>query len=160
VNPVRPDFVASVEQRLPDLAGRRLQEMDEADIDMEVLSLTVPGLRQDLKAGEGVEAARAAHAYLAAAVAKHASRFAGSGTGRVSDLLWQWELHGADSAGRSGRWGDHRDVPGRLPRRQGRAWHCRELHRHRHAAPRWLPDRRVLGQLRHAPARLAELGVV
>ena len=56
--PFWPDFVASVEQRLPDLTGRRLQEMDEAGIDMQVLSLTVPGVQQELKAGEAIEAAR------------------------------------------------------------------------------------------------------
>ena len=40
-------FVADVERRLPDFTEYRLAEMDATGIDIQVLSLTVPGVQAD-----------------------------------------------------------------------------------------------------------------
>jgi predicted TIM-barrel fold metal-dependent hydrolase len=63
-------------KRLLDLGGLRLQEMDEAGIDIQVISHTAPGL-QKLPADVAVPLARRVNDRLAAAIAKHPSRFAG-----------------------------------------------------------------------------------
>jgi 2,3-dihydroxybenzoate decarboxylase len=62
--------------RLPDFTEYRLPEMDEAGIDMQVLSLTVPGLQVDVEPELAVENARFANDYTAEVVAKHPDRFA------------------------------------------------------------------------------------
>jgi len=60
----------------PEIGERRLQSMDEAGITVQVLSNTGPG--PDLVSGpEGVAIAREMNDHLAAAIARHASRFAG-----------------------------------------------------------------------------------
>ena len=65
-----------VVDRLCDLGDRRLAEMDAAGIDMQVLSLAAPGVEQ-MEAAEAVPMASATNDYLAEAVAKHPTRFAG-----------------------------------------------------------------------------------
>ncbi len=61
---------------LPDMGDKRLQYMDEAGIDMQVLSNSGPG--PDLVAGaDGIAIAREMNDYLAAAVERQPSRFAG-----------------------------------------------------------------------------------
>ena len=61
---------------LPDLGEQRLKAMDEAGIDVEVLSNSGPG--PDLVPGpDGVAMAREINDHLAAACAKHPDRFAG-----------------------------------------------------------------------------------
>jgi len=62
--------------RLCDLDDRRIADMDEALIDMQVLSLTSPGIEQ-LDASGAVALARDANDCLAEAVRRHPSRFAG-----------------------------------------------------------------------------------
>ena len=62
--------------RLGDLDARRIADMDEALIDVQVLSLTSPGTEQ-LEAAEAVALAREANDLLADAVRRHPSRFAG-----------------------------------------------------------------------------------
>lgn len=60
----------------PEIGARRLQYMDEAGITVQVLSNTGPG--PDLVPGtDGVEMAREMNDHLAAAIAKHPTRFAG-----------------------------------------------------------------------------------
>jgi len=76
-SPVSPDFMESVGRRLPDFTDYRLPEMDEAGVDIQVLSHTVPGVQQDMEAGRAVEAARAANDYLAEVINQHPARFAG-----------------------------------------------------------------------------------
>ncbi len=63
-------------EQLCDLDDRRIADMDAAGIDMQVLSLTAPGVEQ-LDATEAVALAREANDYLAQAVRRHPSRFAG-----------------------------------------------------------------------------------
>ena len=67
---------ANLIERLCDVGGKRLAEMDSAGIDMQVLSLTAPGVEQ-LEAAEAIALAREANDYLADAVRKNPARFAG-----------------------------------------------------------------------------------
>ena len=61
---------------LPDIGDQRLKSMDDAGIDMQVLSNSGPG--PDLVAGaDGIAIAREMNDYLAAAVARNPARFAG-----------------------------------------------------------------------------------
>lgn len=68
--------MAQLLDQLCDLDDRRIADMDEASIDMQVLSLTSPGVEQ-LDATEAVTLAREANNHLAEAVRRHPSRFAG-----------------------------------------------------------------------------------
>jgi predicted TIM-barrel fold metal-dependent hydrolase len=67
---------AQLIDQLCDLDGHRIADMDAAGIDMQVLSLTAPGVEQ-LDATAAVELARDANDRLADAVRRHPSRFAG-----------------------------------------------------------------------------------
>jgi uncharacterized protein len=67
---------ANLIERLCDLDSGRLAEMDAAGIDMQVLSLTAPGVEQ-LDAADAIPLARDSNDYLATAVKKHPTRFAG-----------------------------------------------------------------------------------
>jgi uncharacterized protein len=67
---------ANLIERLCDIGAKRLAEMDAAGIDMQVVSLTAPGVEQ-LEAGEAIALAREANDYLADAVNKNPARFAG-----------------------------------------------------------------------------------
>jgi uncharacterized protein len=62
--------------RLADIGGKRLAEMDAAGIDMQVLSLQYPGTEQCEEA-EAIAVAQEANDFLAAAIKKHPTRFAG-----------------------------------------------------------------------------------
>jgi len=63
-------------ERIQDLGERRLQDMDDSGIDMQVLSLTSPGV-QVFDAATAGAVARDANDELAAAVASHPDRYAG-----------------------------------------------------------------------------------
>jgi uncharacterized protein len=63
-------------EQLCDLDDRRIAEMDAAGIDVQVLSLTAPGVEQ-LDAADAAALAREANDTLADAVRRHPSRFAG-----------------------------------------------------------------------------------
>jgi predicted TIM-barrel fold metal-dependent hydrolase len=65
--------------QLSDLGERRIADMDAAGIDVQVLSLVSPGVDQ-LDATEAAELARDANDFLADAVRRHPSRFAGFAT--------------------------------------------------------------------------------
>jgi uncharacterized protein len=74
-----PQVAAGITQlldRLCDLDDRRIADMDAAGIDVQVLSLTSPGVEQ-LGATEAVILAREANDHLADAVRRHPNRFAG-----------------------------------------------------------------------------------
>jgi uncharacterized protein len=68
--------LAQLIDQLCDLDDRRIADMDAAGIDVQVLSLTSPGVEQ-LDATEAVALARQANDRLAAAVRRHPSGFAG-----------------------------------------------------------------------------------
>ena len=61
---------------LTDVGQQRLQHMDEAGITMQVLALTSPGV-QVMDSATAVSFARTANDYLADAIARHPTRFAG-----------------------------------------------------------------------------------
>lgn len=73
---VKPEFVADMLARLPDVTRWRLPEMDDNGIAMQVLSLTVPGIEADGDAGRAVANARFVNDHLAGVVAGHPDRFA------------------------------------------------------------------------------------
>jgi predicted TIM-barrel fold metal-dependent hydrolase len=62
--------------RLCDLAGDRLKDMDEAGIDMQVLSLSTPGCEQ-FSPTDGAALSRKANDELAKAIKRHPDRFIG-----------------------------------------------------------------------------------
>jgi 2,3-dihydroxybenzoate decarboxylase len=64
-------------RKLPDFTEYRLPEMDAAGIDVQVLSLTVPGLQTGVDAATARDDARIANDYLARVVAGHPHRFRG-----------------------------------------------------------------------------------
>ena len=62
--------------RLCELGEKRITEMDDAGIDMQVLSLSAPGVEQ-MEPPDAIAMARDTNDYLADAVKKHPTRFAG-----------------------------------------------------------------------------------
>src|SRR3954463_1022442 len=66
----------NVSERLQDLGARRIADMDATGIDMQILSLTSPGV-QVLKRDPAVAMARLANDQLAEAIRRHPTRFAG-----------------------------------------------------------------------------------
>ncbi|MEV8395432.1 MULTISPECIES: amidohydrolase family protein [unclassified Streptomyces] len=73
----RPDFLADVERRLPDFTDLRLKDMDEHGVDMQVLSLTNPGVQMQPDARVAVSDAQLANDVLAGVVKANPTRFAG-----------------------------------------------------------------------------------
>jgi 2,3-dihydroxybenzoate decarboxylase len=104
-SPVSPDFMESIGRRLPDFTQWRIPEMDDAGVDIQVLSHTVPGVQQDMAAGQAAEAARAANDYLTGVIEKHPDRFAGlaalplqdpaAAVAELNRAVGQLGLHGA-----------------------------------------------------------------
>jgi len=70
---------AKLMEQLCDIDAKRLAEMDAAGIDMQILSLTAPGVEQ-AETADAIAIARDANDYLAAAVKKHPARFGGFAT--------------------------------------------------------------------------------
>ena len=66
----------AVAERLEDLGQRRIADMDATGIDMQILSLTSPGV-QIFDADAAVGLARSANDELAEAIAKHPTRYTG-----------------------------------------------------------------------------------
>jgi predicted TIM-barrel fold metal-dependent hydrolase len=75
---------AKLFEQLCDLGDKRIAEMDAANIDVQVLSLTSPGTEQ-LEAAEAVALARDSNDRLADAVRSHPTRFAGFATLPTAD---------------------------------------------------------------------------
>jgi 2,3-dihydroxybenzoate decarboxylase len=71
------EYAQEVGRRLADFTEYRLPEMDASGVDVQVLSLTVPGLQIELDTPGAVDAARYANDHLAKVVANHPDRFAG-----------------------------------------------------------------------------------
>lgn len=74
---VRPELGERYERRLPDFTEYRLSEMDDAGIDIQVLSLTSPGLQIELDAERARDSARFANDHLAKVIAQQPDRFRG-----------------------------------------------------------------------------------
>jgi uncharacterized protein len=66
-------------EQLEDAGDKRVAEMDAAGIDMQVLSINAPGTEQ-MEVADAVTVAREANAFLADAVKKYPTRFAGLAT--------------------------------------------------------------------------------
>jgi 2,3-dihydroxybenzoate decarboxylase len=73
----KTEFAEHIRPRLTDFSEYRLSEMDNAGIDIQVLSLTVPGLQVDIDPGLARDNARFANEYLAKAIGEHPDRFRG-----------------------------------------------------------------------------------
>jgi 2,3-dihydroxybenzoate decarboxylase len=73
----KPGIGERYQSRLTDFTEYRLPEMDDAGIDIQVLSLTAPGLQVDIDAERARDNARFANDYLAKVVAEHPDRFRG-----------------------------------------------------------------------------------
>lgn len=71
------DYTQEWLRKLPDFTQYRLPEMDAAGVDIQVLSLTVPGLQVDIDASTAREKAQRTNDYLAQVVAEHPARFRG-----------------------------------------------------------------------------------
>lgn len=68
-----------IEERLVDLAGERIRAMDDAGIDVQVLSLTTPGM-SNLDTADAVSLARSTNDLIADTVAGRPERFQGFAT--------------------------------------------------------------------------------
>jgi uncharacterized protein len=68
-----------VENRLEDLSAARLRHMDESGVDVQVISLTTPGV-QNLDAANAVSIAQQANDLIAQTVRSHPDRFEGFAT--------------------------------------------------------------------------------
>ena len=75
--PLSQRHLADWARKLPDFTEYRLPEMDAAGIDVQVLSLTVPGLQADADPAIARDDARFANDYLAQVIAEHPDRFRG-----------------------------------------------------------------------------------
>jgi predicted TIM-barrel fold metal-dependent hydrolase len=71
-----PDGGGRLVEQLGDVAEGRLAQMDAADVDVQVLSLTSPGLEQ-LPAADAIGMARVINDQLAEAIKRNPKRFAG-----------------------------------------------------------------------------------
>src|SRR3954453_14333068 len=72
-----PHVWAEMSRRLLDLTGARLERMDAAGLDVQVLSLNSPGLQAEPDAATAVSRATAVNDLLAATIEAHPTRFAG-----------------------------------------------------------------------------------
>jgi 2,3-dihydroxybenzoate decarboxylase len=105
-------------RKLPDFTEFRLPEMDAAGIDVQVLSLTVPGLQADTDARIARDDARFANDYLAQVVARHPGRFRGFAALPMQDpKAAAEELDRAVPRAGLLRRPSQRPLPGPLPRR-------------------------------------------
>lgn len=75
---------AKLLEQLCELGDKRIAEMDAAQVDMQILSLTSPGAEQ-LEAAEAAALARETNDYLADAVQSHPTRFGGFATLPTAD---------------------------------------------------------------------------
>jgi len=76
-SPFRPSVLAAWERKLPDFTQYRLAEMDEHGVDVQVLSLTSPGVQMEPDPATAIADAQLANDVLAAAIADNPTRFAG-----------------------------------------------------------------------------------
>ena len=73
----QPHAWAEASRRLLDLTGERLTGMDDAGLDVQVLSLNSPGIQAEKDAAAAVANAAAVNDLLATTIAEHPTRFAG-----------------------------------------------------------------------------------
>jgi uncharacterized protein len=78
------DRMARIAAQLQDVDSGRIAEMDAAGIEVQVLSLTSPGVEQSV-ASEAVALAQEANDFVAAAIKRHPKRFSGFATLPTAD---------------------------------------------------------------------------
>lgn len=83
----QPQVWAEASRRLLDLTGERLEVMDAAGLDVQVLSLNSPGVQAEADAAMAVKAAAAINDLTAATIAEHPARFAGFAALPLQDPL-------------------------------------------------------------------------
>jgi uncharacterized protein len=71
--------LGTIQESLEEFSGERLARMDESGVDVQVLSLTSPGLH-DLEPAEAIALARETNDLIAATIASHPDRFDGFAT--------------------------------------------------------------------------------
>jgi 2,3-dihydroxybenzoate decarboxylase len=72
-----PETLAHVGKRITDFTELRLPDMDEHGVDVQVLSLTAPGIQGEPDTAIAISDARRANEILAEIIALHPTRFAG-----------------------------------------------------------------------------------
>ncbi|MGA5129958.1 amidohydrolase family protein [Streptomyces olivoreticuli] len=72
-----PSYLADLERRLPEFTELRLMDMDEHGVDMQVLSLTNPGVQMQPDPAVAVSDTQLANDVLAGVVHENPTRFAG-----------------------------------------------------------------------------------
>ena len=77
VVPAKPEVIAGWRRKLPDFTEYRLPEMDKHGIDMQVLSLTTPGVQMQPDTQTAVADAHVANDFLATVISQHPGRFEG-----------------------------------------------------------------------------------
>lgn len=77
VKSFQPDFRNWMETRISDYTEKRLEDMDANGIEMQVLSLTVPGIQGIIDPAVAVTQAKYVNEFLAELIARHPNRFAG-----------------------------------------------------------------------------------
>jgi 2,3-dihydroxybenzoate decarboxylase len=75
--PSKPEVVADWQRRLVDFTEFRLPEMDKHGVDMQVLSLTSPGIQMQPDPKIAGADARTANDFLAAVISEHPGQFGG-----------------------------------------------------------------------------------
>jgi len=73
----QPSFLRAIDAAFADFAELRLAAMDQAGIDVSVLSLISPGVQGECDHGKAMREARRANDFLAAEIARHPTRYAG-----------------------------------------------------------------------------------
>ena len=73
----RPEFAEQVASRIADVESHRLPEMDRFGVDVQVLSLTTPGVQGVREPDEAVASARRSNDDIADVIRRHPDRFAG-----------------------------------------------------------------------------------
>jgi 2,3-dihydroxybenzoate decarboxylase len=75
--PIKPGLGEEFRRKLADFSEYRIPEMDKYGIEIQVLSLTVPGIQVDVDPRVAVENAVYANDFLAGVIAEHPTRFRG-----------------------------------------------------------------------------------
>ncbi|MFG2550939.1 amidohydrolase family protein [Streptomyces sp. NPDC048581] len=81
----QPRAWAEASRRLLDLTEERLDDMDAAGLDMQVLSLNSPGIQAEKDPRAAVHQAATVNDFLAGVIAEHPDRFAGFGALPLQD---------------------------------------------------------------------------
>lgn len=74
---IAPETAQDLGRRLADIDALRLQEMDQAGIDLAILSQTGPGVQGEADRAAAVRGAAQNNDYLASRIQRHPTRFAG-----------------------------------------------------------------------------------